>query len=332
MIKDLDVKELSKNLLEVLLKNKIPVIDKDKISKEKVIGEGSFGKVYKGKYGEREVAIKKIKLIQLPNYDEIMHEIQAVMKFSHEQIPKFYGVWKTDKYLHLVFDFINGVTLKEWFKMEGRTDKEKIDAMIQLVEIIENMHSFNIIHRDLKPENIMIMDKRVYVIDFGVSKIAQHTQTFTNNQRGTVAYFGPENCNINTDKDSDNIIAINTKFDIWSIACIISFIFSNQPPWAKEKKKKKPDNKEEKGKESEVENSKEQIEEKRTDKKEKEYEILKDYHIIGNLTKKVKFPIPRAVPQPLHDILKLCFEYNPNDRIRASELAIKLREYDQTQI
>jgi len=330
-----------------LLENNIPIIEKEKIIKDRdnIIGEGSFGKVYRGMYGDIMVAIKKLKLHQLANVEEIMHEIKAVSRLSHPRIPKFFGVWKTDKYLQLIFDFINGITLKEWFQTHNPSNKLKLDIIIQLVEVIEVMHSQNIIHRDLKPENILIMDQQVYVIDFGVSKISTHTQTGTNKQKGTVAYFGPENCQINTDKDVQNIITISPKYDIWSIGCITSYIFSNRYPWSVKVKPKKSKDSKGKEKENSKENSKECSKEsskelknknnsndtksnKEDDKdKDKKYENLKDYNIIGNLTLKVSFPIPKCLPQELIDILELCFLYNPNDRISATNLKLKLKDY-----
>ena len=344
------IKQISNNLVDILIENNIPIIPKEKIIKDKdhCIGEGSFGKVYKGKYciSENEdiiVAIKKLKLHQLANVEEIMQEIKAVSKISHERVPKFYGVWKTDKYLHLIFDYINGVTLKEWYLKNNPCPKLKLKIIIELVEVIENMHSQNIIHRDLKPENIMIMNDNVYIIDFGVSKISIHTQTGTNNQKGTVAYFGPENCSINTDLNVSSIITISPKFDIWSIGCIISYIFSNRLPWSVKIKKKSnkvnhkdsttstnKELKKDKDKENPKSNGKEgkEIDEK---KKENTYEILADFKIIGNLTLKNAFPIPSSIPLELIEILKLCFEYNPNDRISASNLKTKLKEYYNTQ-
>ncbi len=350
------IKEITNNLHHVLVENKITIIEEGKIIKNKnqLLGEGSFGKVYKGTYGKIEVAIKKLKLHQMANIDEIMQEIKAVSTISHPQVPKFYGVWKTDKYLHLIFDYIDGVTLKQWFQNNSISNKQKVDIMIKLVDIIEKMHGQGIIHRDLKPENILIMKDEVYVIDFGVSKISVHTQTGTNNQKGTVAYFGPENCSIDTGKDVNSIIIISPKYDIWSIGCIISFIFSNQPPWSVKAKLKKT--KEDKGKENkeiidkesskevkkiketnivkeEVKNGKEtkekEIEENKTDKTPKKqscYEVMKDYYIIGLLTKQTKFPIPKILPQEIIDILLLCFEYNPNNRISANNLGKKLRD------
>lgn len=327
------MKEITLNLAKTLLENKIHIIESKEIIKDKSkkLGEGSFGKVYKGYYGDKEVAIKRLKLQQIVSIKEIMQEIKAVSRLApNPRVPKFYGVWNTEKYLHLIFEYINGVDLKQWFRTEKPNDKLKLDIIIQLVSVIEEMHSQNVIHRDLKPENILIMNNTVYVIDFGVSKISSHTQTGTNNQKGTVAYYPPENCCIDTQIDAQNIIKISQKFDIWSIGCITSFIFSGQPPWSKLRKSISHKDKENTDNGlKEVYEKKESIEEKKNEKKVeiKDYKVSEDLKIIFSLTKKQRFPIPENIPQQLKMILLMCFEYNPLERIYAADLKNKLLDY-----
>ena len=196
------IKQITQELYELLPVHNIPVIENDKIIKDKknLIGEGSFGKVYAGKYGDIDVAIKKLKLTEDAVLNEIVQEMISCTKLSHPRIPKFYGVWRTDKYLHLIFDYIKGTNLQNWKQNnKNATHKEIVDIAIQIVEIMAGIHSQNVIHRDLKPENIMLMDGRIYIIDFGVSKISMHTITGTNVARGTPRYFGPENCCTNDD-------------------------------------------------------------------------------------------------------------------------------------
>jgi len=166
--------------------------------------------------------------------------------------------------------------------------EEKLYFSIQLVEIIEKLHEENLIHRDLKPGNIMIMKGKVYIIDFGVSKIASHTQTGTKHQSGTIPYMGPENYKVNTDTSSDKIINISTKFDIWSIGCILSYLFSKIQPWG---------------------------------------DKINETKIIMKLSRGKDFPIPvDVIPSELVSILKMCLEIKPENRISAKDLCVKLKE------
>lgn len=41
----------------------------------------------------------------------------------------------------------------------------------QLLKILKSIHIKSILHRDIKPENIMYHDKKIYLVDYGISKI-----------------------------------------------------------------------------------------------------------------------------------------------------------------
>ena len=95
-IEDEEIEELEKNFEEELLKINCPIISQTEITKEKTIGEGAFGKVYKGHYKNQEIAIKKIKLIEkAPEiYANLVNEIKVIKKADTPEVPKFYGLMK----------------------------------------------------------------------------------------------------------------------------------------------------------------------------------------------------------------------------------------------
>lgn len=45
---------------------------------------------------------------------------------------------------------------------------DKLDDMLQLACIIESIHKKGLAHRDIKPENILVLNKRLYLSDFGL--------------------------------------------------------------------------------------------------------------------------------------------------------------------
>ena len=44
------------------------------------------------------------------------------------------------------------------------------DILVQMIETVEEMHSFGFIHQNIKPDNFRIMNNRVVLIDFGLTK------------------------------------------------------------------------------------------------------------------------------------------------------------------
>ena len=96
-ILDEEEEELERNFEKELIKMGCPLIPENEIIKDKqIIGEGSFGKVYKGHYKDNVIAIKKIKLTEkVPEtYSNLVNEIKVIQKADTPEIPKFYGLMK----------------------------------------------------------------------------------------------------------------------------------------------------------------------------------------------------------------------------------------------
>lgn len=266
------------------------------------IGEGGFGKVYRGKYKEFDVAIKKLKL-ELDTGDrevadvfkEILNEIKVVSIANSSDVPQFFGVWKNKDFYHLVFEFINGSNLRDIYTQLDYESKLSITR--DICGILDQFHKKKLIHRDIKPANVMIKEgNKVKLIDFGVSKIAEHTATFTKVQTGTMAYMAPEMFNVDEDKFKSNDVncrpvPVSVKSDIWSMGCLISEIFSGLKPWHSKKNQK-----------------------------------LTDLHYQKKMIGKVDYPIPNELDDDVKKLIKLATDYDPNSRPSAGAMKDMIEE------
>jgi len=238
------VDELKTKVLELLDKeltaNNVKVIGSNEIEKIKpAVGEGKFGKVYKGKYKDTDVAIKKMMFETLDenSVKEVIGEIKNLLVAATESIhvPAFYGVWqngkKEAKHYHLVFEFIEGQQLR--VVMTSLSFEDKLWVLYQTCEIINLLHKKKLIHRDIKPDNIMLntKTKNVKLIDFGTAKIASKTVTFTSKAVGTTFYMAPDYFDIDVNDETDKPISNSDKVDVWSIGCMISEMLSGVYPW-----------------------------------------------------------------------------------------------------
>ena len=273
---------------------KICLITSDQIKVFKpAIGEGGFGKVYKGQLGDQIVAIKKIKLEddgEKKNvYAEIFNEIKVIQKANHPNIPTFFGVWKNKNHYHLVFEFIEG---KSWrYCYDSMDKKTKLEILCDLCSILEDLHAKKLIHRDIKPDNVMIeAGNKPRLIDFGVSKIATKTATFTKVAIGTIPYMAPEMYDFDVDMIDVNEVdakpvPVSTYSDIWSFGCMISEVFSGLKPWHR----KKDSN-------------------------------LVEIYIIEKLTCQTKFPIAVNIDPDVKVLIEKVMVYDPFARPTAGEL------------
>ena len=292
-IVDEEEEELEKNFENELLKMGCPLIPENEITKEKQIGEGSFGKVYKGHYKDHEIAIKKIKLIEkVPEtYSTLLNEIKVIRKADAPEIPKFYGLMKKNGCYRLIFEYISGKTFKEAYT--SMNYEEKLISLYKLSKILESFHSKLIIHRDIKPSNIMIKDDgTLKLIDFGVSKIASHTLTYTKIQKGTVPYISSEQFQIDIEKYQNPGISdvkpvkISTKSDIWSLGVMISEMFSGILPYYNINNNKRPS----------------------------------DFLIMKRLMNKMPFPIPNNLDDEIKNIVQKATMVDVDERASAKDI------------
>ena len=125
----------------------------------------------------------------------------------------------------IVMEYINGKTLKQVIKENGRLRFEKtIDIVLQIAKGLECAHSNNIIHRDIKPDNIMITkDNMVKVMDFGIAKVAD-IRTVTNSSKimGSVHYFSPEQA---------KGIFVDCRTDVYSLGIVMYEMVTGRVPY-----------------------------------------------------------------------------------------------------
>lgn len=92
---------------------------------------------------------------------------------SHDQIPQLYAYFEENQEFYLVQEFIEGETLSEQIQNQGKlSDRTVQKILIDILPILDFIHSQGIIHRDIKPDNIILRqrDNKPVLIDFGALK------------------------------------------------------------------------------------------------------------------------------------------------------------------
>uniref|UniRef100_A0A8C4PEL2 non-specific serine/threonine protein kinase n=1 Tax=Dromaius novaehollandiae TaxID=8790 RepID=A0A8C4PEL2_DRONO len=137
-----------------------------------MIGEGSFGRVYKGrrKYSAQVVALKFIPKVGRSEKElkNLQREIEIMRGLHHPNIIQMLDSFETDKEVVVVTDYAEG-ELFQILEDDGSLPEDQVQTIAaQLVSALYYLHSHRILHRDMKPQNILLGKGGVIKLcDFG---------------------------------------------------------------------------------------------------------------------------------------------------------------------
>ncbi|XP_053854684.1 ribosomal protein S6 kinase alpha-1 isoform X4 [Vidua macroura] len=167
----------------------------------KVLGQGSFGKVFLVRKitppdSNHLYAMKVLKKATLKVRDRLRTKIERdiLADVNHPFVVKLHYAFQTEGKLYLILDFLRGGDLFTRLSKEVMFTEE--DVKFYLAELalgLDHLHSLGIIYRDLKPENILLDEEgHIKLTDFGLSKEAIDHEKKAYSFCGTVEYMAPE--------------------------------------------------------------------------------------------------------------------------------------------
>ncbi|MBD2616175.1 protein kinase [Nostoc punctiforme FACHB-252] len=163
------------------------------------IGGGGFGQVFEVDDGGVAKVLKVLKLehfqssiIKQKAIALFKREAELLSRLQHRGIPRvepdgYFTLSEGGEPLHcLVMEKIPGSNLQEWLKAQSNqpiTTQKAQEWLIQLVEILNELHQHQYFHRDIKPSNIMLKpDGQLVLIDFGA--VREVTESYLQKQKG----------------------------------------------------------------------------------------------------------------------------------------------------
>src|SRR4026207_657412 len=172
------------------------------------LGAGGMGDIYLAEDTRlgRKVALKALPMHFTKDAERVRRfqlEAKAASALSHPNIITIYEIGQLDQLHYIVFEFIDGHTLRQRIATAPLTITEALHIAGSLAAALLAAHEAGIVHRDVKPENIMIRaDNFVKVLDFGLAKLTERKavvsevptliQTEPGIVMGTTPYLSPE--------------------------------------------------------------------------------------------------------------------------------------------
>ena len=95
---------------------------------------------------------------------------------SHPNILAVHDFGRTDAVSYVVFELLQGATLRERLDSGPLPVRKAIDYARQVADGLAAAHARNITHRDIKPDNLFVTDDgRVKILDFGLAQTRRST-------------------------------------------------------------------------------------------------------------------------------------------------------------
>jgi serine/threonine protein kinase len=198
----------------------------------KELGKGAMGVVYTAwdPVLEREVALK-VMASSIVSDDELRQrferEAKAVARLQHANIVTIYDLG-TDQNgsPFIAMELLKGTDLERRIRKDPPPFAQRLEIVSAVCRGLAHAHRNGIVHRDIKPANVFVLEGGgVKIMDFGVARWMQSSQTQTGAVLGTADYMSPEQ--IRGQK-------VDGRSDIFAVGIILYRLLTNKKPFTGE--------------------------------------------------------------------------------------------------
>ncbi|XBI15437.1 hypothetical protein VPH35_057855 [Triticum aestivum] len=192
------------------------------------LGEGGFGSVFKGQFGDQRIAVKRLDRTG-QGKSEFSAEVQTIGSIHHIHLVRLIGFCAEKSHRLLVYEYMPKGSLDRWIYCRHDNDAPPLDwstrckIITHIAKGLSYLHeecTKRIAHLDVKPQNILLDDNfDAKLSDFGLCKLIDRDMSqVVTRMRGTPGYLAPEWLTSQ----------ITEKADIYSFGIVVMEIISGR--------------------------------------------------------------------------------------------------------
>jgi len=179
-----------------------------------------LGSIYKGfdKKLDKSVAINILKENPGEELEVLMERVHFLYGLNHKNIVKFYDSGQEHKFYYLIYEYIDGFSLKDFISQYELKDPVYYAVYLcsQICEALYYSHNNYIFHGDLNLDNILIASNgEIKLNNFGLMRLEPDLENETDDN----IFFSPEQ--INSEE-------VDARTDIYSLGSILYYLVSGQ--------------------------------------------------------------------------------------------------------
>uniref|UniRef100_A0A2P2LN85 Receptor-like serine/threonine-protein kinase ALE2 n=1 Tax=Rhizophora mucronata TaxID=61149 RepID=A0A2P2LN85_RHIMU len=175
----------------------------EKFSSKRILGEGGFGRVYRGTMEDgTEVAVKLLTRDNQNGDHEFVAEVGMLSRLHHRNLVKLIGICIEERTRCLVYELVhNGSVESHLHGVDKKRRPLDWDARLKIalgaargLAYLHEDSNPRVIHRDFKASNVLLEDDFTpKVSDFGLAREAtEGSQHISTRVMGTFGYVAPE--------------------------------------------------------------------------------------------------------------------------------------------
>ncbi len=214
------------------------VIIKQRFLLQQQLGEGGMGVVFSARDLVQEEVSHEESLIAIKFLSEnvqdhpeafrlLQQECKKSQQLAHPNIVTVYDFDRDKDLVYLTMQLLSGQSLKAYLsghEYEVRPLKEVEPILTDIVAGLSYAHQQGIVHSDLKPENIFLTEQGARIIDFGIARAIQQSDTAKN----SVLALTPAYASLEMFHNEEP----HARDDIFALACMSYQLLAGKHPFS----------------------------------------------------------------------------------------------------